>query len=364
MRQESKNSYIEKKDNIWRMKINAKNHYESGYKHGELLLKAKHPLLKLIKRKPIQIIISILYKIKRKEFRKLSIPKKYEEELRGLSDSTKIPYKVLFFINFAFDVYKRNIMCSSFAFFNKRETIIGRSTDTKEPLAKLLLKYEASIVTRTTIKNKTFTHVIFPLVIGVLNGYNEQGIVTNPHLINGVKNGKLKQNTTPIILLLNEIMENANNIAQAKKILQEKETTRAVTVLVTSSKEKKSFIYETHPEKTAYIHNKENYQACTMHFDDEEMKKLQKGPLNGTKKRLKYLNKTLQNTKEMSLTKAKETLRSTQHGIKRTKSGGKSISNLGTFQSFIFIPEKNKIYYSNGQKVPVSITGEYKEIEF
>ncbi len=359
-----KENHIEKKDKIWRMRITAKNHYELGRKHGELLRKAKHPCYKLFKKKIIQKTILLLYNTRKKTFKKLRIQKKYLDEIKGISNATNIPFRVLFFINFAFDVYKRNIMCSTFTYFNEEETIIGRNTDIKEWLARLALKYEASIITRIKINNKEYTHISFPLVIGVLNGYNEHGITTNPHMLYGVKNGKLRKESTPIMLLLKDIMENTKTINETKTIFRKNKTTRAVTALITSTKEKKSYIYEAHPNKINFINNQKNHQACTMHYEGKEMKKLQTGTLEGTKKRLKYLEETLKKTKKMTTKKAKEILRNTKEGTKRTKSGGVSITNNGTFQSLIFIPEKDTTYYSNGQKTPVSTTGEYKEIKF
>lgn len=362
MRQKHKNSYIEKINNIWRMNINVKNHYELGYTHGKLLKKASHPLYKLLNNTIVKTIIQILAIIKRKELNKLRIQKKHIEEIKGLSHSTKIPYNVLFFINCAFDVYKRNIMCSSFNFFNEDETIIGRNTDIIEPIAKLLLKKEGSIITNVKLNKSEYTHISLPMMAGVLSGYNQSGITTNPHMLHGVKNGKIKTKTTPIIFILKQILEEAKTITETKKILEASKTTRACTVLITSTKEKKSCLYETHPEKSSFTNNTKHYQACTNHYKENEMKILQTGTLSETKKRLEYLDNTLDKTKIMTIIKAKEILKNIKGGAKRKKSGGKSITNWVTFQSFIFVPEKNIIYYSNGQTPPVSITGEYKEI--
>ncbi len=361
-----RSSSFKKEKGFWVLSLKEKTSYDAGYTQGMLFKKAKHPMYTLFTKVLIIFLIRCIHFIFRSSFRKLHIPKPYKDELKGLSDATKIPYDVLFFLNFSFDVFKRNVYCSTFNFFNKgKDVLVGRNTDMKRFIGVLALRYEASIIYRMKVgSSHQLTHVGFPFCIGVLNGYNEKGICVNAHLTLGLRNGNLDSNLYSNILILRTVLQEAETLDEAKQILRTNRISRAKTALITSARERASFVYEAYPRRYMFVpQTKEHFQGCTMHFQSRKMKRYQFGRQRGSKKRLSFMNKTLKNQAKLSTQEAITLLRDTSNGLIREESGF-SITNTGTFQSFIFYPLKDTILISDGKKLPVSLSGEYKELSF
>jgi len=358
-----KSSFIYKHEGIWVLNIKADSYYETGYAHGKLLKLSKHPLYKLFKNKLIVLVIKSLALIFKKSLKRLYVEKKYIDELRGIADASEISYKVIFFINFIYDVFRKSIFCSSFNFFSPT-TIIARNTDSLKWIASLALKYEVTVIHRVCIKNSVpFTHVGLGFFIGVINGYNKSGICVNNHLVLGAKNGRIKSPISPNVLLLRKVIEEAYNLDMAEKILTNSSLSYATTALITDSKNKNSFVFEATSEKCFFVKTQNSYQACTMHFISETMKPLSRVTNTGSEKRLSFLNLVLSQKSVLDEDEVISILKNTENGLKRNK-GGYSMTNSGTFQSFVFYPLEDLIITSNGKKLPVSLSGNYIRIRF
>ena len=127
-------------------KLNEKDYYSTGFAYGQLLVKSKNPIIKFLKNKFVKLVISILYLITKRHYKKLRIPKEYLDEIRGYSDSTGIAYNHIFLLNFGFDVLtKYGFHCSTISFFNKKSILVGRNTDVPPHVAKIALKYAKSM---------------------------------------------------------------------------------------------------------------------------------------------------------------------------------------------------------------------------
>jgi predicted choloylglycine hydrolase len=355
-------SSISINNGIGYLKLNEKDYYSTGYAYGKLLVISKNPSVKMMKSVPGKIIFSTLYAITKKHYKNIRIPKEYLEEIRGYSDATGIAYNHLFLLNFGFDVLTRyGFHCSTISFFNKDSVIVGRNTDVPPRMAILALKYAKSLVVDVTIPGKKrFTHVSMPMFVGALNGFNEEGIAVNSHQIRFikevVKDGRL---STP--LLVRMLLENISDLKSAEYIAKDNITTRALNISVTSKKERKSIILEIHPDKMNVI-KCDSHTCCVTHFKSKHMQKLHNASLERPKTRLELMEKLLSKYQHLSYDNLIEILKDHRSGLKYPE-GKKSITNEGTFQSFIFDLTNNVIIISNGDKRPVSLTGEYVKIK-
>jgi hypothetical protein len=236
---------------------------------------------------------------------------------------------------------------------------VGRNTDVPPHIAIITLKYAKSIIVDVSIQGKKrFTHVSIPLFVGALNGFNENGIAVNSHQIREVKE-EIKDNRLATSLLVRVILEEAHNLKSAEKIIRNNVTTRSVNIMATSKKERKSKILEIHPHRIELINNNENiHSCCVTYFQNINMHKFHNGPVKNPKIRLRLMQELVGQYKEMSYNNLIEILKDHRNGLKYPE-GKKSITNEGTFQSFILDLTKNVIIISNGDKRPVSLNGEF-----
>ncbi|MBT5021716.1 hypothetical protein HOK51_08630 [Candidatus Woesearchaeota archaeon] len=296
----------------------------------------------------------------------MKIPKEYLDEIKGYSDGSGIQYEHLFFANFYFDVLKEyGFHCSTIAHHTKIKTLIGRNTDLMPLLTKFALKHGRPLiitVNNNSNKNKQeFTHVAIPLCVGVINGFNEKGISAHSHQILFVREKSNKKLlATPI--LMRKILEESKTIKQAENIIQKNPTCRSLNVLINSEKEKKSKIVSTNPTKMDVVSTKEKFICCTTHFQTEKMKKLHNGPIYHSELRLKSMNKLMRNKKKLTTKQMIRILKDHENGLDYGDSS-KSLTNDGTYQSFVIDLTEKKIFISNANKKPVSLYGEFVEID-
>ncbi|MBU4369648.1 C45 family peptidase [Patescibacteria group bacterium] len=356
------NSYIKINNGIQYLRLNEKNYYSTGYAYGTLLLKSKNPIIKFLKKRFVKIILSIIYSITKRHYKFIRIPKEYLEEIRGYADSTGISYNHLFCVNFCFDVLKRyGFHCSTISFFNKNSVLIGRNTDLLPFLTKSALKYAKSIVIDISIpKKRRFTHVSIPLLIGVLNGFNDKGIAVNSHQILYVKEDT-KENNLATHLLMRMLLENISNLKDGELFIKNNITMRSLNLVLTSEKEKKSIIFEINPSKINLIESN-GPLCCTTHFESKEMQKFHNGPIKSSQIRLKSMNCLVDKYNQITYKDLINILKDYSNGLEN-KGTGKSLTNEGTYQSFVFDLTNNIILISNGNKKPVSLTGEYVKLK-
>lgn len=93
------NSSIESIEGVDYLKLNEESHYKTGFAGGILFVKSKYKIIKLLKNPFIKIILWFLYLKYEKKIQEVSIPKEYQDELRGCAEAIKISYKYLLLIN-------------------------------------------------------------------------------------------------------------------------------------------------------------------------------------------------------------------------------------------------------------------------
>ena len=77
--------------------------------------------------------------------------------------------------------------------------------------------------------------------------------------------------------------------------------------------------------------------------------------------RLKCLQQVLSGKKDLSVKEAIDLLKDHRNGLQRNYTGY-SVANIGTFQSFVFDLTKKEIWISNGNTLPVPLSGEFVKI--
>lgn len=346
------------------MKIRADSHYEVGRHHGALLRAAGHPTYKFFRNFVFALCLDTVYLLFRKSFNALRIDEVYRDEIRGISEMTGIPTRRITVANFIFDVFRRGIFCSTFNFFAP-DALIARNTDTFGWLARLSLRYQATVVFRISVRGRlTFSHVGFALGVGVINGYNARGIALNNHMVSNprkIRNHRAR--TVPPVLQFRKILEEARNLEEVKSRLSHVPFTYPALTLLTDCENKTSAIFESVPGSHDFDPMTQPYKACTMHFVTERMSAFSQDAFPGSKMRLESIDQALRGKAFLGADAASDVLKNTCHGLNR-RGGGKSVTNKGTFQSFIYLPLKDVVIISNGRKLPVSLSGEYVSIDF
>src|SRR3989344_1573628 len=187
------NSCLESFDGIDYLKLEEENHYKTGFAAGSLFLMAKYKVIKILKNPFVKIILKFLYSKHKTRLQTIRVFGEYLEELRGYSESTKIPYEHLLLLNLMYEIRG----CSGFAFFNPDGTLLlGHNTDVTKILAKLALRYFRPLVMNVTITGKNkFVHVSYPFFVGAANGFNNKGIAISSH-DSGVVYHKVVENNT------------------------------------------------------------------------------------------------------------------------------------------------------------------------
>ncbi len=348
---------------VYYMKINAQNHYDAGLIQGKLLKKVKHPALRLTKKILHRIPLTFLYLYVKKHLKGLSIPKEHIEELKGMAKGAGVSYRLLYLSNFIYDIFKKlGFHCSTFSFFNGDSLLVGRNTDIKPTWTRGSLKYAKSLVIKMSIKGyNTYHHVSVPFFSGVINGFNEHGIVVNSHRVAYCHEDTFESGLASSTYM-RQILEGTKNMAQVRKYIANNFPVRSVTLQVTSEKEKQISVFERNPFDYEEIKSKSNKLWCTTHFKTKKMSKYHYGSIKGSLLRQKTFEDFFKGRRTLSIQDSIFLLQDQSNGLKHLETGS-SIANRGTVQSFILDVTNKKIIISNGSKAPVSRSGKFVEID-
>lgn len=353
-----RNSYLESINGIDYLNLREKNHYETGFAAGTLFLKSDYKIIKLFKNPLVRIILWILQHKYKSKIREVRIPKEYQDELRGCAEAVKIPYRYLLLINLIYEIRG----CSGFVFFNPDGSLLlGHTTDVSKFLAKLALRYVKPLVVNTSIPDKNnFIHVAFPIMLGVLNGFNNKGLAVSSHDAGGVYT-KVVKNNISTSCFIKMVLENAKNSADIRQIAQDNLVYYPVILMVASEQEHKASILEAYPSDFDFTSERDSAVFSTNHYQSSKMRKYHRVVKKGSLDRLTCLKDILSERTNLSVQEAIEALKDHRNGIQRDTTGY-SIANSGTFQSFVFDVTKGDIYISNGGKLPVPLYGNFVKI--
>lgn len=353
-------STLEVKEGVWHLRARESGYRETGLAIGRLLATADYPAVRVFNSRYARFIVSIMYAVTKRDFRRIRIPERYLEELRGYAEGSGLPYGVLFFMNFVFDILKKyGFHCSSVAFAQPGAAMVGRNTDLIPWIAKATLKWFPPVLLDIIVPGTLrYVHVTPGLFLGVLGGFNERGMAMMSHQIGATKEEAVPGNlATP--LLQRMILEEATDMAHAESVIRANPVQRCISNLVTSSTEGTSRIYEITPASIRTTHAKGPYLCCATHFKDSELSLLQRDKATISESRLALMNQLAAKTRPIP-DEVIAILKNSDNGIAHRKSGY-SPTNEGTYQSIVFDVSGRRVIVSNGTRLPVSLSGDYRE---
>ena len=354
-------STLEIKDGIWHLCARESGYRESGFAIGRLLGSADYPAVRFFKKRSVSALVYLLHAVTKKNFASLRIPERYLDELRGCTEGSGLSYRTMFFMNFVFDILKKyGFHCASVAIAESGATLVGRNTDLIPWIAKAAIKWFPPVVLDIKIPGKLrYVHVTPGLFLGVLSGFNERGIAMMSHQIAATRE-KSVPGTLATPLLQRMILEEAADMAQAEAVIRANPIQRCVSDLITSSTEGISRIYEITPGSVKVINASGSTLCCATHFNDAELIPLQRHKATVSEGRLSLMN-TLAAKIRAVPDEVIAMLRNYDNGLAHLTSGS-SPTNEGTYQSMVFDVTGGRIFVSDGAQLPVSLTGEYREI--
>jgi len=168
------------------------------------------------------------------------IPNDYLEELRGLAEGSGVPLRELWRIHAIPD---RTYACSSFAAWGKA-TRDGRLIHTRNldwNIEVGIQRYATVFVVRPQGKH-AFVNVGWAGFIGVLTGINEQRASIGQI---GAETADLSYRGLPMVFLMRRILEEAQDVEDAMRIVQDSPRTVGVNYVVADAKARRAVAIET-----------------------------------------------------------------------------------------------------------------------
>jgi Acyl-coenzyme A:6-aminopenicillanic acid acyl-transferase len=354
-------SRLEVKDGVWRLRTREAGYRETGVAVGRLLATAGYPGVRAFGTPFARVALRLAHALTRRDFARIRIPGRYLDELRGYAEGSGLPYTSLFFMNFVFDILKKyGFHCSSVAITEPDATLVGRNTDLIPWIAKAALRWFPPVVLDVAVPGKLrYVHVTPGLFLGVLGGFNEHGIAMMSHQIAATRERTVPGNLATT-LLQRMILEEATDMASAERVIFDNPIQRCIADLVTSRAENASRIYEISPTSVKKTAASETYLCCATHFQDRELSLLQRYKTTISAGRLALMNALAAKIRAVP-EEVIALLRNEDNGRAHVKSG-RSPTNAGTYQSIVFDLVRRRLFVANGERLPVSLTGTYREI--
>jgi hypothetical protein len=226
----------------------------------------------------IQVLMVIVAWINRNISAK--IPKEYDHEIFGIADSLGLRY---FFRNFkyfkilnyhaAHDIghalANLNLVgCTSFSVKNTKtidgSVMSGRNFDFHfgDDFSK-----EKIVAFYAPDSGYKFAMITWAGMIGTLSGINVKGLCVT---VNGAKSHLPKKVSTPVSLLLREILQYASNIEEAYKIACKRKIIMSEAIMVTSAIDKRAVLIEKSEKNTVIYDTLDDVLICTNHLQSNE----------------------------------------------------------------------------------------------
>lgn len=328
--------------------------YEKGLQYGELLQPEIHEVIETLDTEVLGKYGNKKFLVKTVLLQKAftlekHILEQYIQEMKGISSGAQVKYSDILLIN-TYDDLLYLAGCSSISgniHAQNKEFFHARNLDYPIP----------ELAGKTVIVNDKDEQVIrigFPGYIGALTATNTKtGISLSSH----TSRSKNSQEGIPTGFLYREIIKNAQNLADAKNILENSERTIGNNLLVSSLPENTSSVFEFDALQVVERNAKNsNFSFATNHFVS---KKFLNNMSENSQKRYSYLQNFSLNTPEISL----QSIQNIMSDYDGSTKGWSSLANFGTVQSVIIFPKSQKIFLANGKNSPVTGVG-YVEYEY
>jgi hypothetical protein len=200
-------------------------------------------------------------------------------------------------------------------------------------------------------KGCKFAMITWGGMIGTVSGMNIHGIVVT---VNAAKSKLPMKSSTPITILVREMLQYAETIEQAIEIAAKRKIFVSESIHVSSGLENKSLVIEKTPYQYSIYSTKDNQLICTNHFQSDKLKNepsnLQQIEESSSMKRFKRMEELLQRQDSISVKSAVDILRDRKGSGDITLGSGNEIAvnQLIAHHSVIFKPAELKIWISAG----------------
>jgi isopenicillin-N N-acyltransferase like protein len=366
-----KNSWIRKNDyGLWEMYIEG-DAYQRGLMNGilasELIYNQEKYFVAEIKKKvPNRLYLFFLKLLVAWMNRKLNfyIGKEYNQEIYGISRSASLEYsyigpRYIRILNYhaAHDIghtlqYMNFVGCTSFATWDNQtedgKLIHGRNFDfhagDEFSEEKIVTFYNPSL-------GNKFAMITWGGMVGTVSGMNIHGIAIT---VNAAKSKLPMKSSTPITILVRELLQYAETIEEAIEIAEKSKIFVSEAIHVSSGKENKSVLIEKTPYQTAVYTSNDLQLICTNHFQSEKLKNdpsnLQQIDESSSMKRYQRVKELLKLYDKISVHSAVEILRDRLGTEDKPLGSGNeiAINQLIAHHSVIFKPAELKMWISAG----------------
>jgi isopenicillin-N N-acyltransferase like protein len=292
------------------------------------------------------------------------VGKEYNQEIYGVSRSASPEFsfigpRYIRLLNYhaAHDIghtlqYMNFVGCTSFAAWdNKTEDgklIHGRNFDFH---AGDEFSEEKIVTFYNPLAGNKFVMITWGGMIGTVSGMNIQGIAIT---VNAAKSKLPMKSSTPITILVREMLQYAETMEQAIEIANKHKIFVSESIHVSSGQENKSLVIEKTPYESAIYTSSDSQLICTNHFQSEKLKNdpsnLQQMEESSSVKRYQRVKELLQRCDKLSVQSAVTILRD-RHGIEDMPLGSGNeiaINQLIAHHSVIFKPAELKMWICAG----------------
>jgi predicted choloylglycine hydrolase len=321
--------------------------YSAGYRHGLMLKDQIGEVVEILHTEILKTgtakgeFVTPLFVEQSKALEKF-IPATFKDEMRGIADASGATYQEILLINTYDDI--ANLMgCSSIAMpKTKKNELFFHARNLDYPFDLLADK---NVIYRYL--EQSVISVTFPGYIGALTGTNRAGISLSSHTSHSADN----EVGIPSGILYRMILENATTIGQVDSMLRSNQRTIGNNLVISSLNENKVAVFEITAAAVVQLPSDER-AVCTNHFVSDELG-YPIDPSSGSFLRYDYLNKAFKNQSVV----LESIVKTMSYCEENASEHWASVSNEGTVQSVIFLPELHLIYVAKGTEAPTTAGG-------
>lgn len=234
--------------------------------------------------------------------------------------------------------------CTSFGAWNSRSAdsalIVGRNFDffVGDKFAE-----DKIVAFINPEQGHKFMMVTWGGMTGVVSGMNEKGLTVT---LNAAKSDIPAGSATPISLVGREILQYAQNIAEALAIARKRRTFVSESILIGSAQDNKAGVIEKTPEETTLYESGQDYLICANHYQSSAFANQPNNRIqieeSASLYRFQRVEELLARTGPMTLSGAAALLRD-QRGLHDADIGlgnEKAVNQLIAHHSIVFQPKK------------------------
>lgn len=367
------NGFLEKRDGLLILHTQG-TPYARGYQHGKLLREKIQGLISAYIEGQIKKTISKEMLIFATNKTEKFILEEFKEEMRGIAEGSEVPYEKILDSHIFLDLYvnpnqqrlkKMLFQCSNFAVFGEatkdKKAIHGRNLDWFD--WGILADYAVVIFAKPD-KGNAYVSVSWPGCIGVLTGMNEKGITLGQIMVKGTDN---QVEGVPHFFLMRQVIQYANNLEEAEKIIKEAPRTTCWNVVISDGKIPSAILVEYSANNISILKPKDGIMYSTNHFVSDVLQSQMKiyPPTDNSLARYIRLGELIsENYGKIDKEKAIKFLGDHFNPYEKKEIPHyNTICQSTTIQSVVFLPQTLELYVSCGIKAPVT-HGKYHYFDF